>query len=103
MRHRTLSAIVLGALLLAATLASHEGHHHTALGTVEAIDAEQITLAVIDEGSQAFKLTDATTFMRGEEKASAEDAAVGERAVVVYETKDNVNLAIEVKLPPKDE
>ena len=101
MLQRTLSTAFLTALLLTAVAVAHEGHHHTAMGTIEAVDDGQITLAM-DEKTETFRFTDETTFTRGEEEVARDDAALGERAVVMYETKDKIHLAIEVKLPPTE-
>lgn len=101
MRQRILAAALLGALATSGGVLAHEGHHHDAMGTVEAVDAEQMTLAVSEEETLTFALTDETSFLRGDEAVSREGVAAGERAVVMYEKKDNINVAIEVKLPPK--
>ena len=50
-----------------------------------------------------FALTGETSYLRGDEAVSREDVAAGERAVVMYVKKDDVNTAIEVKLAPKSE
>ena len=101
MSQKTLSITLLAVLLLSTVAVAHEGHHHTAMGTIDAIDTEQISLAMEDDKTETFKLTDETTFVRGDDEVAREEATAGDRAVVMYETKDKVNLAIEVKLPPK--
>ncbi len=101
MSRRTLSIALLAAVALSTVVIAHEGHHHTAMGTIEAIDEEQISLAMEGDKTGSFKLTDETTFTRGDDEVAREEATTGERAAVVYETKDKVNVAIEVKLPPK--
>ena len=98
MRNRTVISL-LALVALASLAGAHEGHHHTAMGTVEGIDDKQITLTIEGEESTTFALTDETTFKRGDEEVTAEDATVGERAVVMYQTKDKINVALEVKLP----
>ncbi len=103
MKTRILSIVFLGALMLTATSFAHEGHHHQAMGTVEAIDDAQITIATAEDETEIFVITDETTYARGEEAVTREDVSVGERAVVMYEKKDGANVAIEVKLPPKAE
>ena len=101
MKQMILAAALLGALATSGGVLAHEGHHHDAMGTVEAVDAEQMTLAVSEEETLTFALTDETSFLRGDEAVSREGVVAGERAVVMYEKKDNINVAIEVKLPPK--
>ncbi len=101
MRQKILSMTLLAAFALSASVVAHKGHHHAAMGTIEAIDDEQITLAMEGDESENFTLTEETSFTRGDEEVTREAMAVGERAVVMYEKKDKINVAIEVKLPPK--
>lgn len=103
MRQIILAAALLGALAASGGVLAHEGHHHDAMGTVEAIDAKQMTLAVSEEETLTFALTEETEYVRGDESVSREDVATGERAVVMYQKKDDVNTAIKVKLAPKSE
>ena len=101
MKQKTLLTALLAMLALTASAVAHDGHRHQAMGTVEAIDAEQITLAMKGDESKTFTLTEETAFTRGQDEAARAETAVGERAVVMYETKDEINVAIEVKLPVK--
>ena len=103
MRQTILAAALLGALAMSGGVLAHEGHHDDAMGTVEAVDAEQMMLTVGEEDTLTFALTDETSYVRGDEAMSHEDVAAGERAVVRYVKKDDVNTAIEVKLGPKSE
>jgi len=77
---------------------AHEGHHHKAMGTIHAVQAAQVDLQTKDGKIESFQLTATTTYKRGDAAAKREDLKAGERAVVMYETKDGKNLAIEVKL-----
>jgi len=92
---------LLAGLALAGIAFAHEGHHHDAMGTIEALDAEHIVLQIAADTSEQFTLSADTVFSRGTEAATSEDAEVGERAVVVYEEKDGHNVALEVKLAAK--
>ena len=103
MRQTILAAALLGALATSGGVLAHEGHHHDAMGTVEAVDAEQMTLTVGEEETLTFVLTDETSYVRGDEAVSREEIVAGERAVVMYQKKDGVNTAIEVKLAAKSE
>ena len=96
----TLALAGAGTLTLAPAFA-HEGHHHTAMGTVKAVEAAKLDLETKDGKVETFALTDATTYQRADAASTREDVAVGERAIVMYETKDSRNLAIEVKLGAK--
>ena len=103
MRQTILAAALLGALATSGGVLAHEGHHHDAMGTVEAIDAEQMTLTVSEEETLTFVLTEETSYVRGDEAVSREEIVAGERAVVMYQKKDGVNTAIEVKLALESE
>ena len=103
MRQTILAAALLGALATSGGVLAHEGHHHDAMGTVEAVDAEQMTLTVSEEETLTFVLTDETSYLRGDEAVSREDIVAGERAVVMYRKKDDVNTATVVKLALKSE
>ncbi len=103
MRQTILAAALLGALATSGGVLAHEGHHHDAMGTVEAVDAEEMTLTVSEEETLTFVLTDETSYVRGDEAVLREEIVAGERAVVMYQKKDGVNTAIEVKLAPKSE
>lgn len=92
----TLAALF--ALAVGAPAVAHEGHHHNAMGTVRAVAAAELQIETKENKLESFVLTDATTYKRGDAAARREDVKVGERAVVMYETKDGKNLAIEVKL-----
>ena len=93
-------SFVTAALIFAAVVPAlaHEGHHHNAMGTIRAVQANQLDLETTEGKVEAFVLTDATSYKRGDAAAKREDLAVGARAVVMYEAKDGKNLAIEVKL-----
>jgi len=103
MRQTILAAALLGALATSGGVLAHEGHHHNAMGTVDAVDAEQMRLTVSEEETLTFVLTDETSYLRGDEAVLREEIVAGERAVVMYQKKDGVNTAIEVKLAPKSE
>lgn len=96
----TIALAVLGLPPLGQALA-HEGHHHTAMGTVKAVEAAQLDLETKDGAAETFVLTEATVYKRGDAAAGNADVEVGERAVVMYETKEGRNLAIEVRLGVK--
>jgi hypothetical protein len=93
------AGLALAVLLVApAALVAHEGHHHQAMGTVKALHGEHLVLTTTAGDEKTFLLSAATKFVRGDAAATKEEIAVGERAVVMYETKDGADQAIEVKL-----
>jgi hypothetical protein len=99
---RNTAIALLAGFALAGIALAHEGHHHDAMGTIEALDAEHIVLQITADTSEQFALSQDTIFTRGTEAVASEDAEVGERAVVIYETKDGHNVALEVELAAKD-
>jgi len=99
------SRIVLMALALAlvASLAAtaHEGHEHTARGTIQAIDATNLKLKTTDDKTLDVMITKSTKFLRGTTEVKREDVEVGERAVVGYMEMHEMLHATEVKLAEK--
>lgn len=92
--------LAAGLLLLTTRPArAHEGHHHNTMGTLQSVTATQIELKTKEGKVETYQLTDATTYKRGDAAAVRADLKAGDRAVVMYETKDGKNLAIEIKLP----
>lgn len=95
--HRWVLATAVAVVVCVPTMA-HEGHHHNAMGTVRIIDSAQLQLETKDGKLETYVLTDTTTYKRGDTAAKREDVQVGVRAVVMYETKNGKNVAIEVRL-----
>ena len=100
---RSLGALLtLVALFVSpSVLGAHEGHHHQAMGTVKMIHENHLMLTISEEKEQTFVLTEATKFVRGETETTKDDVSAGERAVVMYETKEGADHALEVKLGEK--
>jgi hypothetical protein len=86
---------------VAAAVRAHEGHHHQAKGTIERIHENHLMLTIAAEKEQTFVLGEATKYLRGRTPTTKKDLVVGERAVVMYETKDGADHALEVKLGEK--
>lgn len=98
----TTAGLVLALGLLAPTaVLAHEGHHHEAMGTVKTIHEEHLVVTTTEGQERTFVLSESTKFVRGKAPSTRADLAAGERAVVMYETKDGADHAIEVKLGPK--
>ncbi len=70
--------LVAGAL----TVAAHEGHAHTIMGTITAVQATQVDVKTTDGKPHSITLNDKTAITRGTAKLSAKDLAVGQRVVV---------------------
>lgn len=90
------------AALAGSPAAAHEGHRHSAKGTVQAVTAERLDLATTEGKTESFTLSAATRVRRGDSAPRREEIAVGERAVVEYEEKGGVRTVLELKLasPP---
>jgi len=65
------------------------------------IHENHLMLTISEEKEQTFVLTEATKFVRGETETTKDDVSAGERAVVMYETKEGADHALEVKLGEK--
>lgn len=103
MKTRSLSrwtALAAGLVLalFASPLSSHEGHHHTALGTIRSLEATQLELETKEGKTLVFVLTDKTLYKHGNSTVSREHLKAAARVAVMYELKDGRNVAIEIKL-----
>lgn len=94
--------IALAAILAApAVLVAHEGHHHQAMGTVKMLHENHLMLTISEGKEQSFVLSEETKYLRGETTVTRDEVTVGERAVVMYETEDGSDRALEVRLGAK--
>jgi len=94
--------MALAAILAApAVLIAHEGHHHEAMGTVKMLHENHLMLTISEGKDQTFVLSGETKYLRGETAVTREDITAGERAVVMYETEDGADRALEVRLGAK--
>jgi len=102
-KRRSTAAWLALAILLAVTAGAfaHEGHHHEAMGTVKMLHENHLMLTISDEKEQTFVLDETTKFLRGKTETTKEGIVAGERAVVLYESKDGADHALEVKLGEK--
>lgn len=103
MKTRSLSrwtALAAGLVLalFASPLSAHEGHHHTALGTIRSIEATQLELETKEGKTLVFVLTDKTTYKHGDSAVSRDHLKATARVAVMYEVKDGKNFAIAIKL-----
>src|SRR3954470_6973032 len=62
--HRILVLTIL-ALAIAATAFAHGGHKHQFLGTVKAVQGDQLVVTTTDDKDVTFTLTGATTYTKG--------------------------------------
>lgn len=96
---RTLRRIGLALALAAMPAAAHE-RAGRAMGVVEGVEKDRISLKTGDGHSVVFTVTADTRIVRGEEPARLEDVHVGERAVVNGRRVGEELRAVSVKLAP---
>jgi len=75
------------------------GSRHRLDGTIAGLSGEAHTMEVTDRGghSVSVALTEKTEYRRGDShKASLTDVKPGSKVIVVYDTKQGVNRAVEV-------
>jgi hypothetical protein len=100
--HTIGARLAIAALLVAPTaVVAHEGHHHEAMGTVKMVHENHLVLTTTDGTEKTFVLSESTKYSRGGKSAAQADVTAGERAVVMYESKDGADHALEVKLAEK--
>jgi hypothetical protein len=73
---------ILAVLFLADTVQAHEGHAHLIMGTVTAIDTEQVTVQSTDGKTVSILLDADTKYRRGDGAATQSDLKVGKRVVI---------------------
>jgi hypothetical protein len=89
------------AVLCAPAAFAHEGHDEQVLGTVEAVERGSISIKTKDGKTVPIAMDDETVVLRGEQKVTSADVAVGERAVVSVGTKAGKHVATRIRLGPK--
>lgn len=95
---RAIVVISVVAMALAGRLAAHEGHAHKVMGTVAALDATHVEIDVTDGRKVSVLLTPETKYLKGRNKAAAEDMKVGLRVVVTLIEEGEKKTAKEVLL-----
>jgi hypothetical protein len=82
MTRRILILVALMAMAGATTLAAHEGHAHSILGTITAFHDNQLELQTKDGKTVTVTLNEKTTILRGKAKVDTADLKEGTRVVV---------------------
>lgn len=77
-------------LFVAAVAFAHEGHTHKIMGTVTAVDNEQVTVRATDGKAVSIRLDADTKYRKGDEPGAAADLKVGSRVVVEAAGKDQL-------------
>jgi hypothetical protein len=99
MKNATIAFLL--ALLCAAAPLAHEGHDEQVLGTVAAIEDGSISIRTKDGKTVPIGMDRETVVLRGEQKVTSADVAVGERAVVSVGIKAGKHVATRIRLGPK--
>ena len=94
-RHRLIILSIL-TLALAATALAHGGHKHQFLGTVKAVNGNQLAVTTTDGGDVTFTLTDATSYTKGNGAATKADLKAGVRVSVYVENDGRTAKTIKI-------
>jgi hypothetical protein len=70
------------------------------MGTIEALDAQSLSLALEGGGTMTLALGEDSLFLRGFKEVGREEVIVGERAVVTCGMDDESHIAIKIRLRP---
>jgi hypothetical protein len=76
----------------------HEGHKHTAMGTVERVEKARLDVKDADGKALSFALTAKTVVFRGETASTTASLKSGERVAVEFEEAGGVKTALKVHL-----
>lgn len=90
--------LALAILLAPCLVEAHEGHKHTAMGTVEKIERERLDVKDKDGQASTFALTAKTAVFRGETVSMTASVKPGERVVVEFEETGGVKTALTLRL-----
>jgi hypothetical protein len=90
--------LALALLTMPSLAGAHEGHHHTAMGTVARSEKTSLDVKGTDGRVVAFMLDAKTVFQRGEATISLADVKVGERVAVEFADSPNMKMALRVRV-----
>jgi hypothetical protein len=90
--------LVLAILSAPGLVEAHEGHNHTAMGTVEHIEKAQLDVKDADGKALSFALTAKTVVFRGEAASTTASVKPGERVAVEFEEASGVKTALKLRL-----
>lgn len=96
-----LLTLALAFALSARVVTAHEGHAHSAMGTVAAITADRLDVKTTEGKTETFALTADTKLDRAGKAEPWDKVTVGERVVVHYKKEGAKNVAQHVQLPVK--
>jgi hypothetical protein len=93
--HRIL-VLTIVALAIASSAFAHGGHKHQFLGTVKAVQSDQLVVTTTDDKEVTFTLIGGTTYTKGASPATKADLQAGVRVSV--HVQDDGKTATAVKI-----
>ena len=99
---RKIGILALSVLLaMAVPLVAHDGHKHSTLGTIEAVQGVHVQLKQTDGTTITLMLDKETTVTRGKEKLDAKALKPGQRAAVDYSGEGAMLMAHAIRIGAK--
>ena len=97
---RRIALIAAAALLLVVAPAvwAHEGHVHTIMGTVTALDAGHVAVKTPSGEILSIAITDKTAVVRAKRKVAIAEVQVGRRVVVDIGNGEDPLIALEIQV-----
>jgi hypothetical protein len=97
------ATIALGAAVMALFVAlpvaiAHDGHIHTVMGTVTAVDQKHVEIKTPSGEVLSIALNDKTTFVRAKKKVDPAELKVGKRVVIGIGNGEDPLIAGEVQI-----
>jgi hypothetical protein len=92
-------AFVAVAVVLAATVAAHEGHTHRILGTIASLEGDRLGVETTKRIQTVVVLNDKTKILKGKAAGTRADLKPGLRVVVEAEGKGEPMTARTIRLP----
>jgi hypothetical protein len=85
-------------LLVAPPVAAHDGHIHTVMGTVTAVDQKHVEIKTPSGEVLSIALNDKTTFVRAKKKIDPAELKVGKRVVIGIGNGEDPLIAGEIQI-----
>jgi hypothetical protein len=98
MRKRTIFVAAVALTLAAPVLWAHEGHVHTIMGTVTALDAKVVKVKTPSGEVLSVAITDKTSVLRAKRKVSMAEVQIGRRVVVDIGNGEDPLIAREIQV-----
>src|SRR3954462_1721127 len=93
-----LSAAVIPLLVAVPVALAHDGHIHTVMGTVTAVDQKHVEVKTPSGEVLSIALNEKTTFVRAKKKIDPAELTVGKRVVVGIGNGEDPLIAGEIQI-----